>query len=105
MANNTLDFSLAQFQALLEKSAALVLRQFEKGEQLKGYHFHPQQEVASWFDEPLPELGMDASILLDEVKEKVLDTATGNMGPHMYGLCDGRGDTNFYYRGAIIRYH
>lgn len=84
MANNTLDFTQNDYKALLDKSSELVLRQFENIHQQKGYHDHSQAMVEEWFDEELPEQGMDTSKLLDEVEEKVLNTATGNLGPHMY---------------------
>ncbi|WP_298791158.1 pyridoxal-dependent decarboxylase [uncultured Allomuricauda sp.] len=84
MANNTLDFSQKDYKALLDKSSDLVLRRFENIEQQKGYHDHPQADVEQWFNEELPDQGMDASKLLDEVENKVLNTATGNLGPHMY---------------------
>ncbi|MEO0570344.1 MAG: pyridoxal-dependent decarboxylase [Bacteroidota bacterium] len=82
--NETLDFSQEDYKDLLDRSTELVLQQFEKIDQLRGYHDFPQKEVEKWFDEPLPKTGMDASELLDEVKRKVLQTATGNLGPHMY---------------------
>lgn len=84
MANNTLDFSQKDYKALLDKSSDLVLRRFENIDQQKGYHDHPQADVEEWFNEELPDEGMDASKLLDEVENKVLNTATGNLGPHMY---------------------
>ncbi|MEX0314496.1 MAG: aspartate aminotransferase family protein [Allomuricauda sp.] len=84
MSDNTLDFTQNDYKALLDKSSELVLRQFENIHQQKGYHDHPQSQVEQWFDEELPEQGMDTSRLLDEVGEKVLNTATGNLGPHMY---------------------
>lgn len=80
----SLDFSTTEFRQLLDKTSELVIRQFEKLPQLKGYNNHSQAEVASWFDETLPETGIPLDELLQEVKEKVLDTATGNLGPHMY---------------------
>ena len=36
------------------------------------------------FDEPLPENGIDTDDLLNIVREKVVDTATLNIGPNMY---------------------
>ncbi|WP_190809495.1 pyridoxal-dependent decarboxylase [Flagellimonas sp. S3867] len=84
MDSNSLDFSLNDYKALLDKSNELVLRQFENIHERKGYHDHPQSAVEQWFNEELPEHGMDASKLLDEIEEKVLNTATGNLGPHMY---------------------
>ena len=84
MKKNNLDLNPTEFKALLDKSTDLVLRQFNNLDTQKAYHNHPQSEVAGWFDEALPEEGMDSHQLLEEVKQKILDTATGNLGPHMY---------------------
>lgn len=85
MSNNTLDLSNEEFEQLLNKSSELVLDKFNGMETRKAYHAFTQNEVESWFDQELPESGMDHHDLLAEVKEKVLDTATDNMGHHMYG--------------------
>ncbi|MEM8763867.1 MAG: pyridoxal-dependent decarboxylase [Bacteroidota bacterium] len=84
MLNEHLDFSEAEFKSLLDKSTEMVLRQFQTVQNQKGYHDHPQAEVERWFDEEIPEHGMDIPTLLDEVENKVLHTATGNLGPNMY---------------------
>ena len=84
MDRSSLDFNDVQFKELLEKTSELVLNQFKDLEKSKGYHDFPQPEVASWFNEELPEEGMDVTSLLDDVAHKVLQTATGNLGPHMY---------------------
>lgn len=82
--NDSLDLSTEAFESLLNHTNSMVLRQFETLDSQKGYHDHSQSEVEGWFKEPLPEKGMDVSELLEFVEEKVLDTATGNLGPHMY---------------------
>lgn len=82
--NNSLDVNLTEFRDLLNQSADLVIDQFENLESKKAYHFHSQKEVESWFDEALPQEGMDSKELLQLVKEKVMDTATNNVGPYMY---------------------
>ncbi|WP_343485620.1 pyridoxal-dependent decarboxylase [Allomuricauda sp. d1] len=84
MPNDSLDFSEEQFKKLLDKSTELVFEKFKKLEDLKGYHYFSQKEVASWFEEELPNLGMNTTDLLEEVEKKVMQTATGNLGPHMY---------------------
>jgi len=84
MMNQNLDLTHEDFQRLLDKGISLVMRQFEQMYQQKAYHAFPPQDVAQWFDEPVPHKGMDLDELLGEVKEKVMDTATGNLGPHMY---------------------
>ncbi|OJJ20431.1 pyridoxal-dependent decarboxylase [marine bacterium AO1-C] len=82
--NDTLDFSQEELKALLDKSTELVIRQFEKVYEQPGYRFHPQKEVESWFNEPAPAEGMSLDKLFALVEEKVLNTATGNLGPNMY---------------------
>lgn len=81
----TLDFSREEFKALLDKSSELVLKQFVDIENRKGYQNFEQKEIESWFKEDLPEEGMSFEDLLKFTEEKVLNTATGNLGPHMYG--------------------
>ena len=80
----SLDISTAEFKELLDLSTELVLKQGDKVNDIKGYHHFPQKEVEAWFDEALPQNGMPWVNLLKEVEEKVLGTATGNLGPHMY---------------------
>ncbi len=82
--NNTLDLSASDFHSLLQKGNELVLERFEQMDAAKAYHYFSQQEIESWFDEALPEDGMDQEELLDMVNDRVLKTATGNLGPHMY---------------------
>lgn len=84
MNNSSLDLNQKEFADLLAQSAQLVLEQFEQLYSAKAYHYHEQEQVASWFDEDLPQEGMDTRNLLAEVREKVMKTATGNLGPNMY---------------------
>lgn len=80
----SLDFTPEVFEALLDKSTNLVLHQHTNLEDKKAYHYYAQSEVASWFDEGLPSDGMDPNQVLDLFKEKVMNTATNNLGPYMY---------------------
>jgi len=84
MSEQSLDLGQKELKALLEKGNEKVLNLFENVEKQPGFSDFPQKEVEAWFDEPLPQTGMDAHELIDFVDEKVLKTATGNMGPHMY---------------------
>ncbi|MBC3872736.1 pyridoxal phosphate-dependent decarboxylase family protein [Undibacterium flavidum] len=82
--NHSLDYSPQELSDILQKTSDLVLEQYAKVDQQDGFHHFPQAEVASWFDEPLPRASTNALALLDLVKQRVLDTATGNLGPNMY---------------------
>lgn len=84
MSKNTLDLPKEEFKKLLEKSTELVLDQFENLEIQKGFHSHSQKEYERWFDEKLPQEGMNDYELLEFIREKVLNTATGNLGTNMY---------------------
>ena len=77
----SLDLDLDSFRKLLDEACDLIIDRFDQLEKAKAYGGNSPIEVKSWFDEPLPETGMDPKDLLALTKEKVLDTATLNMGP------------------------
>ena len=81
---HSLDYDSEQFRALLEKLEQMLMQLYADAPQQKGFHAFEPKDVAAWFDEPLPQQASDPFALLDLVKEKVLDTATGNFGPNMY---------------------
>ncbi|MBK8349030.1 MAG: pyridoxal-dependent decarboxylase [Saprospiraceae bacterium] len=80
----TLDYDQQVFQDVLNKTTELILNEYLNASQKKGFNVQSELEVQSWFDEPLPMEGTNVIALLDDVKTKVLDTATGNIGPNMY---------------------
>ncbi|MGB0524444.1 MAG: pyridoxal phosphate-dependent decarboxylase family protein, partial [Flammeovirgaceae bacterium] len=80
----SLDYSLETFHDLLLKSNEFVLNKFEEMHTAKAFSGVTPAQVQAWFDEPIPKKGMEPLALLDFVKEKVLDTATMNIGPNMY---------------------
>jgi aromatic-L-amino-acid/L-tryptophan decarboxylase len=82
--NNNLDYTSEEFQRILQRMAEIVTVQYNDVENQKGYNDFSQKEVESWFNESLPLVGTNSIQLLNEVKKKVMDTATGNMGPNMY---------------------
>ena len=84
MINSSLDLQPPAFKKLLEEGVELIMDQFHDLENKKAYHYFPQREIEAWFDEPLPIEGLAFSELLQEVKEKVMDPATNNLGPYMY---------------------
>ena len=80
----SLDFNITEFKSLLDKSADLIIEKYKDVQNQKGFHDIPQKEVAGWFDELVPREGMNTDDLFSFIKEKIFDTATGNLGPHMY---------------------
>lgn len=81
---SSLDYSLNEFRELLHRSSDLIIDRFEGLEEAKAFSGLEPEEVRSWFDEPIPEDGMRPNEVLNIVKEKIVDTATLNMGPNMY---------------------
>ncbi len=82
---NDLDFTQKEFSKLLDVACELVEKQYSEMYKRPAYRPFTPTEVRSWFDEALPEEGMAVDALLKEADEKVLQTATMNLGPHMYG--------------------
>jgi aromatic-L-amino-acid/L-tryptophan decarboxylase len=82
--NNSLDYSPREFDEILQNARELIAALYANTETQKGFHSFPQEEVESWFNEPLPLVGADGMEVLAEAKKKVLDTATGNLGVNMY---------------------
>ena len=83
--SKTLDFTPKEFQDILKKTSKLILQQYRNVGTQKGFNAPAQAEVATWFNESLPLLGMDIEPLFEEIQQKVIDIATGNLGPNMYG--------------------
>ena len=88
----SLDFPIDDFERLLHKSTEMVIRQLQQVDQQQAFHSLPQPEVESWFDEKMPEDGMDTTALLDWVEQYVFKYATGNLGPNMYAYVTSGGN-------------
>ena len=82
--NKSLDFTPKEFKKILDKTSKLLQNQYANLDNQKGFNAPNQSELESWFDEPLPRESGDSLALLDDVKTKVFDASTGNMGPNMY---------------------
>jgi aromatic-L-amino-acid decarboxylase len=82
--DTSLDFGPEEFNQLLAQASQLIAARFNNLENEKIYVGATPDQFRTWFDEPLLESGTDVAELLELVKQKVLDTATLNMGPHMY---------------------
>ncbi|MEZ4886261.1 MAG: pyridoxal-dependent decarboxylase [Chitinophagales bacterium] len=80
----SLDISLSEFSQQLSKACEVVIDRFKNLDDAKAYAGFSPATVEEWFDENLPTEGMNFEELLTWVKEKVVDTATLNIGPYMY---------------------
>ena len=77
----SLDQSLEVFQDLLHESSKLIIERYAGMEAARAYPGYSPEEVRSWFNEPIPQQGMENNDLLKLVKARILDTATLNFGP------------------------
>ncbi len=82
--NFTLDYTIEEFDQLLTQAKDIILRRYEQLDDYPAYGANAPEVVKSWLDEPLPQKGKDKAELLNWVKEKVMDTATMNIGPNLY---------------------
>ncbi|MDI9356293.1 MAG: aminotransferase class I/II-fold pyridoxal phosphate-dependent enzyme [Chitinophagaceae bacterium] len=82
--NNSLDYSEEEFLQLIARTTEIIIEQYQQSDKQKGFHNLPQKSIEEWFTEPLPLSGIDSLQLLREVKEKIVDVATGNLGENMY---------------------
>lgn len=84
MSDHSLDYPLDRYRSLLDKTSDMIIQKFEAMGDQKAYAGILPAEVRSWFDEAVPQRGMEPEALLDLVQEKVIDTATLNMAPKMF---------------------
>ena len=89
---DSLDFDLDEFHRLLAKAVDLVIERYRDLDDAPAYAGLTPAEVESWFDEDMPDLGMDTNHLLAEVQKKVMDTATLNIGPHHHAYVNTCGN-------------
>ena len=80
----TLDYPLEKFRELLYQTADLIIDRYQELDHARTFAGIPPRQIQEWLDEPLPDGAMDPGQLLGLVKEKVMDTATLNIGPNMY---------------------
>jgi aromatic-L-amino-acid decarboxylase len=84
MESRGLDWPLPEFERVLQRAAAMVVERYRGIDRAPVFAQVTPQEVDAWFQEPVPEEPLAIDPLLDTVQEKILDTATLNIGPNMY---------------------
>lgn len=82
--SKSLDQPLDVFQDLLQKGTELIIDRYTGMDEAQAYAGNTPEEVHSWFNESIPQEGMNNDDLLELIKSKILDTATLNFGPNMF---------------------
>ena len=82
--SDSLDEPLGDFSERLGQCVDLIVAHYRTIGDLPGHPGNDEREVRSWFDEPLPELGLDVAAVLDEVDDKLVRCPTNNVGTRMF---------------------
>ncbi len=90
-AKVTLDYSLEVFETLLGEASRMVTRRYDNLDEAPTFAGLSPAEVASWFDEPLPDKEMDPQELLQQVDTQVMKNATLNISPHFHAYVNTGG--------------
>ena len=88
----SLDFTSAEYRALLQQTSDIVLDWQERLSKSKVYHNPSPQDIVAVFDEPLPETATAAGELLSQIESQVKDYSNLNASPHYYGYITGGGN-------------
>ena len=89
---HSLDYDLETFETLLNQAVQLVIERYSNLDDAPAYAGLSPAEVESWFDEEMPGVGMDSKLLLEEVRNRVMETATLNIGPHHHAYVNTCGN-------------
>jgi glutamate/tyrosine decarboxylase-like PLP-dependent enzyme len=82
--DESLDLNYEEFQHLVKKTLVMIFETYQSVNKQTGFHPYAQAEVQTWFEEELPMQGSNMEDLFHLVKQYVVHTATGNLGPNMY---------------------
>lgn len=80
----TLDFDPKSFQKLLKETCDIITRTHSSLEKRKVFSAQSPDQVASLFEEPLPQHGVEWDQLLAKIEKDVIGNATLNVGPNFY---------------------
>lgn len=87
-----LDSDLAAFGEDLRQTADLVVRLHERLDRTRVTPPNNRIEIASLFDEPLPEDSQPVAAILREVEEKIFANSTLYASPRFFGYINGSGN-------------
>lgn len=88
----SLDFTSDEFKRYLQQAGAIIEELYAEKLERNVFPGKTPSEVASLFDEEIPEEGLDIESLLEKVRDDVVGASTMNIGPHFYGYITGGGN-------------
>ena len=69
MSSSSLDLSREEFEQLISQASEIIVDRFNNLGHRKAFHDYPQKEVESWFNEKLPEDGIEFKQVLQITKK------------------------------------
>ncbi|MDX1640968.1 MAG: aminotransferase class I/II-fold pyridoxal phosphate-dependent enzyme [Balneolaceae bacterium] len=88
----SLDFTNEEFEQYIHKAAAIVEELYSEKLNRNVFAGKSATEVASLFEERIPENGLDPIELLEKVRTDIVGASTMNIGPNFYGYITGGGN-------------
>jgi aromatic-L-amino-acid decarboxylase len=91
-AAQTLDCDLVAFRSDLQKASELVVRLYERLDETRITPAKTRMEIASLFDEPLPDEPRAMESILREVEDKIFANSTLYLSPRFFGYINSGGN-------------
>ena len=92
LSAQSLDCDSETFRDNLQKASELVVRLYERLDETRITPTKSRMEIASLFDEPLPEDGQPMQAILREVENKVFANSALNLSPRFFGYINSGGN-------------
>ena len=90
--DTNLDWDPEAFERHLHQACELVLRLYQGLDEVRITPAAARREIASLFDQPLPEQGQNMEEVLREVERNVLPSSTLGLSPRFFGYINGGGN-------------
>lgn len=88
----SLDFTNEELKGYIQHAGNIVEELYSEKLNRKVFAGMSASEVASLFDEEIPEEGLDPAELLEKVRKDIVGASTMNIGPNFYGYITGGGN-------------
>ena len=88
----SLDFTNKELKEYINYAASIIEELYGKKLGRRVFAGKSSAEVASLFDEKIPEQGLDPAKILEKVRTDIIGSSTLNIGPNFYGYITGGGN-------------
>lgn len=88
----SLDFTNEELKRYINHASSIIEELYSDALDRRVFAGKSPAEVASLFDENIPELGLDPAKILEKVKTDIIGASTLNIGPNFYAYITGGGN-------------